>query len=72
MVAKGKLVGLRLEEVGFLANSGNFWVFRLIETNQIRIIYTLDVKHLGKLNWLNAINPIPDTKMRELLDFLQG
>lgn len=48
------------------------YILYLMESNQIRIIYTLDVEHFGKINWLKTINPIPSVKMRELLDFLQG
>ena len=48
------------------------YILYLMEANQIRIIYTLDVEHFGKINWLKTINPIPTVKMRELLDFLQG
>lgn len=47
------------------------YILHLMEANQIRIIYTLDVEHFGKINWLKTINPIPEVKMRELLDFLQ-
>mgnify|MGYP001154438091 CR=1 FL=1 len=48
------------------------YILHLMEANQIRIIYTLDVEHFGKINWLKTINPIPDLKMRELRNFLQG
>ena len=32
-----------------------------MDANQIRIIYTLDTEHFGKINWIKTINPIPDT-----------
>ncbi len=48
------------------------YILHLMEANEIRIIYTLDVEHFGKINWLKTINPIPDVKMKELRDFLQG
>jgi len=43
-----------------------------MEANQIRIIYTLDVEHFGKINWIKAVNPIPEEKMEELRVFLEG
>jgi len=48
------------------------YILHLMKVNQIRIIYTLDVEYFGKINWLKTINPIPDLKMRELRNFLQG
>jgi len=48
------------------------YILYLMETNQIRIIYTLDVEHFGRINWIKAVNPIPDEKMRELRGFLEG
>ena len=48
------------------------YILHLMEANEIRIIYTLDVEHFGKINWLKTINPVPDAKMQELRDFLQG
>jgi len=48
------------------------YVLRLMEANQIRIIYTLDMEHFGKINWIKAVNPIPEDKMRELRVFLKG
>jgi hypothetical protein len=42
-----------------------------MEVNQIRIIYTLDVEHFGKINWIKVVNPIPEDKMRELRVFLK-
>ncbi|MEM0327716.1 MAG: hypothetical protein QXN53_04030, partial [Thermoproteota archaeon] len=48
------------------------YILHLMEVNQIRIIYTLDVEHFGKINWIKAINPIPEDKMRELRTFLKG
>jgi len=48
------------------------YILHLMETKQIRIIYTLDVEHFGKVNWLKTINPIPSVKVRELSDYLQG
>jgi len=47
------------------------YILHLMEANQIRIIYTLDVEHFGKINWIKAVNPIPDPKMRELRGFLE-
>ncbi len=47
------------------------YILHLMEVNQIRIIYTLDVEHFGKINWIKAVNPIPDPKMRELRGFLE-
>jgi len=47
------------------------YILHLMEANQIRIIYTLDVEHFGKISWIKTINPIPGVKMRELLEFLQ-
>jgi len=43
-----------------------------MEQNQIRIIYTLDMGHFGKINWIKAVNPIPEEKMEELRGFLEG
>ena len=48
------------------------YILHLMEASQIKIIYTLDVEHFNKINWLKTINPIPNIKMRELRDFLQG
>ncbi|KPV62786.1 MAG: hypothetical protein AOA65_1629 [Candidatus Bathyarchaeota archaeon BA1] len=47
------------------------YILYLMETHQIRIIYTLDVEHFGKINWIKAVNPIPDEKMKELRTFLK-
>jgi len=47
------------------------YILYLMEANQIRIIYTLDVEHFGKINWIKAFNPIPEEKMRELRSFLE-
>jgi len=47
------------------------YILNLMETNQIRIIYTLDAVHFGKINWIKAINPIPNEKMKELRIFLE-
>ncbi|MEM2936204.1 MAG: type II toxin-antitoxin system VapC family toxin [Candidatus Bathyarchaeia archaeon] len=52
-------------------DAGDGHILHLMEVNEIRIIYTLDVEHFGKINWLKTINPIPDVKMKELRDFLQ-
>jgi len=43
----------------------------LMETNRIRIIYTLDAEHFGKIDWIKAVNPIPDEKIEELRRFLK-
>jgi hypothetical protein len=43
-----------------------------MEANQIRIIYTLDMERFGKINWIKAVNPIPEDKMGELRVFLKG
>jgi len=48
------------------------YILYLMEANQIRIIYTLDVEHFGKINWIKAVNPIPKEKMQELRVFLEG
>ncbi|MGB9717839.1 MAG: type II toxin-antitoxin system VapC family toxin [Thermoproteota archaeon] len=48
------------------------YILRLMEENQIRIIYTLDMEHFGKINWIKAVNPIPEDKMQELRAFLKG
>lgn len=48
------------------------YILYLMEANQIRIIYTLDVEHFGKINWIKAVNPIPEEKMHELRAFLEG
>jgi len=48
------------------------YILYLMEANQIRIIYTLDVEHFGKINWIKAVNPIPEEKMQELRVFLEG
>jgi predicted nucleic acid-binding protein len=48
------------------------YILRLMEANQIRIIYTLDMEHFGKINWIKAVNPIPEDKMQELRVFLKG
>jgi predicted nucleic acid-binding protein len=48
------------------------YILHLMEVNQIRIIYTLDMEHFGKINWIKAVNPIPEDKMRELRVFLKG
>ena len=48
------------------------YILYLMEANQIRIIYTLDVEHFGKINWIKAVNPIPEDKMQELRVFLEG
>lgn len=47
------------------------YLLSLMERNEIRIIYTLDMEHFGKIDWIKAINPIPDQKMKELSDFLE-
>jgi len=47
------------------------YILYLMEANQIRIIYTLDVEHFGKINGIKAVNPIPDEKMSELRSFLE-
>jgi len=47
------------------------YILRLMEANQIRIIYTLDMEHFGKINWIKAVNPIPEDKMQELRVFLK-
>jgi len=47
------------------------YILHLMEASQIRIIYTLDVEHFGKINGIKAVNPIPDEKMRELRSFLE-
>ena len=36
------------------------------------IIYTLDMERFGKINWIKAVNPIPEDKIRELRVFLKG
>ena len=48
------------------------YILYLMEKNQIRIIYTLDMEHFGKIDWIKAVNPVPDEKMHELSSFLQG
>jgi len=48
------------------------YILYLMEANQIRIIYTLDVEHFGKIDWIKAVNPIPEEKMQELRVFLEG
>lgn len=48
------------------------YILRLMEANQIRIIYTLDTEHFGKINWIKAVNPVPEDKMQELRVFLKG
>lgn len=48
------------------------YILYLMEANQIRIIYTLDVEHFGKISWIKAVNPVPDEKMQELRGFLEG
>lgn len=47
------------------------YILHLMEANNIRILYTLDVKHFGKINWIKTVNPIPDGKMKELRSFLE-
>jgi len=47
------------------------YILHLMEANQIRIVYTLDVEHFGNINWIKAVNPIPDEKMKELRSFLE-
>jgi len=47
------------------------YILHLMEVNQIRIIYTLDVEHFGKINWIKVVNPIPDEKMKKLRSFLE-
>jgi len=47
------------------------YILHLMEQNQIRIIYTLDVEHFGKINWIKAVNPVPEEKMEELRVFLE-
>lgn len=47
------------------------YLLHLMEANNIRIIYTLDVKHFRKINWIKPVNPIPHHKMKELHRFLQ-
>jgi len=48
------------------------YILHLMEINQIRIIYTLDVEHFGKIDWIKAVNPIPGEKIRELHRFLEA
>lgn len=48
------------------------YILHLMEANQIRMIYTLDVKHFGEIDWIKAVNPVPEEKMRELHAFLEG
>jgi len=48
------------------------YILYLMDANQIRIIYTLDVEHFGKTNWIKAVNPVPEDKMEELRVFLEG
>jgi predicted nucleic acid-binding protein len=48
------------------------YILQLMEANQIRIIYTLDVAHFGKINWIKTVNPVPEQKMQELRVFLKG
>lgn len=48
------------------------YILYLMEENQIRMIYTLDVENFGKINWIKAVNPIPEEKMQELRIFLEG
>lgn len=47
------------------------YILYLMEANHIRIIYTLDVEDFGKINWIKAVNPIPEEKMQELRVFLE-
>lgn len=48
------------------------YVLHLMEANQIRIIYTLDVEHFSKIEWVKAVNPVPEETMQELHAFLEG
>ncbi|MEM4165505.1 MAG: type II toxin-antitoxin system VapC family toxin [Nitrososphaerales archaeon] len=48
------------------------YILHLMEANQIRIIYTLDSGHFSRVNWIKAVNPIPEEKMKELRIFLKG
>jgi len=48
------------------------YILYLMEKNQIRIVYTLDMEHFGKIDWIKAVNPVPDEKMHELRSYLQG
>lgn len=47
------------------------YILHLMEANQIKIIYTLDLEHFGKVDWIKAVNPIPDKRMKELRSFLE-
>jgi len=46
------------------------YILNLMKANQIRIIYTLDLEHFGKIDWIKAVNPIPGEKMKEFRSFL--
>jgi len=47
------------------------YILHLMEKNQIKIIYTLDVEHFGKIDWIKAVNPVSEEKMHELRAFLE-
>jgi len=47
------------------------YILNLMEANQIKIIYTLDMEHFGRINWIKPVNPIPKEKMGELNNFLK-
>ncbi|MFW6111125.1 MAG: hypothetical protein ACOC6H_03720 [Thermoproteota archaeon] len=47
------------------------YLLHLMEDHQIRIIYTLDTGHFGKIGWIKTVNPVPKEKMQELHSFLE-
>jgi len=63
MLQTRKNLRFRLELYGYF--------LYLMEKNQIRIIFTLDTEHFGKIDWVKAVNPVPDEKMHELRSYLQ-
>ena len=47
------------------------YILSCMEKNHIRIIYTLDMANFSKVDWIKAVNPVPDEEMQELRVFLQ-
>lgn len=47
------------------------YLLHLMEANHIRIIYTLDMSHFGKIEGIKPVNPVPKRKMQELHVFLE-